>query len=48
MQFYMIYPKENIVYAGVLKIFHTKKTDEISRTLRLMHDGKSFDKILPK
>jgi hypothetical protein len=42
-----IYPKENIC-RGVLQIFHTKKTDEMSRTLRLMHDGISFDKILPK
>jgi hypothetical protein len=28
--------------------FSSRKTDEISRTLRLMHDGISFDKILPK
>jgi hypothetical protein len=30
----------------VVQIFH-RKTDEISITLRLVHDG-SFDKILPK
>jgi hypothetical protein len=29
-------------------IFYILKTDEISGTLRLMHDGISFDKILPK
>jgi hypothetical protein len=28
--------------------FFIRKTDEISRTLRLIHDGISFDKILPK
>jgi hypothetical protein len=35
------------VYTGVLQFFK-RKTDEISRTLRLKHDGVSFDKILPK
>jgi hypothetical protein len=39
----MIYPKENIVYTGILK-----KTDEISITFRLMRDSISFDKIQPK
>jgi hypothetical protein len=43
--FYRIYPTENIVYADVLQIFHKKKTMRILRTLRLMHDGISFDKI---
>jgi hypothetical protein len=28
--------------------FFIRKTDEISRTLLLMHDGVSFDKIQPK
>jgi hypothetical protein len=28
--------------------FFIRKTDEILRTLLLMHDGKSFDKIQPK
>jgi hypothetical protein len=28
--------------------FFIRITDEILRTLRLMHDGISFDKILPK
>jgi hypothetical protein len=28
--------------------FSNEKTDEMSRSLRLMHDGISFDKILPK
>jgi hypothetical protein len=27
---------------------YKRKTDEISRTLRLMHDGINFDKILQK
>jgi hypothetical protein len=36
-----MYPNENIVYA-------IRKADEISRILRLMHDGISFDRILPK
>jgi hypothetical protein len=42
-----MYPKENIVYTGVLQIF-VRKTDEILRTLLLMHDGVSFDTIQPK
>jgi hypothetical protein len=42
---YRIYPKENIVYACT---FFIQKADEISGTLRLMHDGIGFDKILPK
>jgi hypothetical protein len=41
------FQKENIVYTGVLQIFCTK-TDDILRTLLLMHDGVSFDKIQPK
>jgi hypothetical protein len=28
--------------------FFVRKTDDILRTLLLMHDGVSFDKILPK
>jgi hypothetical protein len=44
----MIYPKESIVYTGVLQIFHERKTDATSRTLRLMHGGISFDKFLPE
>jgi hypothetical protein len=40
----MFYPKENIVYTGVLQIFPTKKPMRCSRTLRLMHDGKCFGK----
>jgi hypothetical protein len=28
--------------------FFIQKTDEISRPLRLLHDGTNFDKILPK
>jgi hypothetical protein len=43
--FYRIYPKENIVYTGVLQISYGEKR---SRTLRLMQDGISFDEILPK
>jgi hypothetical protein len=40
--------KENNMYTGVLQFF-IRKTNAISRTLRLMHDdGISFDKILPK
>jgi hypothetical protein len=42
------FQKENIVYTGVLQIFRTKNPDDILRTLLLMHDGVSFDKILPK
>jgi hypothetical protein len=42
-----MYSKENIVYTGVLQIFHQKPMT-IPRTLRLMHDGISFDKIRPK
>jgi hypothetical protein len=29
-------------------IFFVRKTDDILRTLLLMHDGVGFDKILPK
>jgi hypothetical protein len=36
------FQKENIVYTGV------RKTDDILRTLLLMHGGVSFDKIQPK
>jgi hypothetical protein len=44
---------EKIVYIFLQDLFKRKhylfrKTDEISRTLRLMHDGISVDKILPK
>jgi hypothetical protein len=41
------FQKENIVYAGVLQIF-VRKSDDILRTLLLMYDGISFDKIQPK
>jgi hypothetical protein len=43
--FYRIYPKENIPASCR---FFIRKNNEISRTLRLMHDGRSFDKILPR
>jgi hypothetical protein len=39
--------KKTLSITGVLQIFHTK-LNEISRTLRLMHDGISFDQILPR
>jgi hypothetical protein len=42
---YRIYPKENIVYTGRPADFFIWNTDEISRTLRLMHDGISFDMV---
>jgi hypothetical protein len=35
-------------HTGVLQIFHSRNTDEISRTSRVMHDGNSFDKIQRK
>jgi hypothetical protein len=51
------FPREHL-YAGFIQKqtlsipascrFFIRKTDEISRTLRLMHNGISFDKILPK
>jgi hypothetical protein len=40
--FYRIYPKENIAYTGVLQVVQ-RKTDEISRTLRLMFIPSWFD-----
>jgi hypothetical protein len=36
------------VVTNILAGIHAEKNDEISRTLRLMHDGISFDKIIPK
>jgi hypothetical protein len=41
------FQKENIVYTVSCRFF-IRKTDEILRTLLLMHDGISFDQILPK
>jgi hypothetical protein len=38
-----IYPKENVVYTGVLQIFHMK-----NRLRYGEHVSISFDKILPK
>jgi hypothetical protein len=42
-----MYPKENRPYRRPAD-FAYEKTDEISNTLRMKHDGISFDKILPK
>jgi hypothetical protein len=43
------FQKENIVYTLPAPCrFFIRITDEILRTLLLMHDGISFDKILPK
>jgi hypothetical protein len=43
------FQKENIVYIPVSCRFFVRKTDDILRTLLLMHDdGVSFDKIQPK
>jgi hypothetical protein len=42
------FQKENIVSTDVLPNFRTKNRWHILRTLLLMHDGVSFDKIQPK
>jgi hypothetical protein len=36
------------VVTNILAGIRAEKNDEISRTLRLMHDGIGFDKIIPK
>jgi hypothetical protein len=45
--FYMIYPKENIVSAGVLQIFHTKNRSRYREVcIWCMIDDTSLDQIL--
>jgi hypothetical protein len=46
--FNRIYPNENIAYSPAYADFSYEKPIGISRTLRLIHDGISFAKILPK
>jgi hypothetical protein len=46
--FYRIFPKRKHLSIPVSCIFFVRKTDDILRTLLLMHDGGSFDKIQPK
>jgi hypothetical protein len=45
------FQKENIVYPGVLQIYHTKNRRDLENSaicLLLMHDGISVGKIRPK
>jgi hypothetical protein len=46
--FYTIFPKKKTLSMPASCRFFVRKTDDILRTLVLMHDGVSFDKIQPK